>query len=446
MKTNAFQERWSVAEVVRLRSLVVRKEREVAKRRRIQLVRVFIYLKYSADRRERGKNQVLIMDVKLKDNEAVQTVTFKPPLYKQRYQFIKQLVSEHKPKKVADLGCADCRLLWMLKFYNCIEVLVGLDINEDVMKEKMHTLSPLPGDFLQPSERSLTVTLLQGSVAHKDPCMLGFDMITCIELIEHLEEKELEKFPDVVFGFMSPTMIIISTPNSEFNHLLPTVTLFRHPDHKFEWNRAQFQNWALGAAARYDYTVEFTGLGAPPPGKDVGFCTQIGVFVRNYVKDEARDHLGKHQECVYKTVFKAVYPSLKDEKYLQNAVVGEVVQTAEIIAKKLLSHRNVEHGKHSDNSGETELASKSSHCFWRHLDYHSATDVDSNHMQPFINRCTAYVPLAHIFSFPKVNKLCGTFEKLNKLITGKIALSSDGSTVLIDVENENEENENYRYF
>lgn len=45
-----------------------------------------------------------------------------------------------------------------------------------------HTLSPLPADYLQPSERSLTVILLQGSVAHKDPCMLGFDMITCIEL------------------------------------------------------------------------------------------------------------------------------------------------------------------------------------------------------------------------------------------------------------------------
>lgn len=45
-----------------------------------------------------------------------------------------------------------------------------------------YRLSPLPGDYLQPSEKQLTVTLLQGSVAHKDPCMLGFDMVTCIEL------------------------------------------------------------------------------------------------------------------------------------------------------------------------------------------------------------------------------------------------------------------------
>lgn len=39
--------------------------------------------------------------------------------------------------QVADLGCADCTLLWMLKFYNCIEVLAGLDICASVMKEKM---------------------------------------------------------------------------------------------------------------------------------------------------------------------------------------------------------------------------------------------------------------------------------------------------------------------
>lgn len=45
-----------------------------------------------------------------------------------------------------------------------------------------HRLTPLPADYLEPSERSLTVTLHQGSVAHKDPCMLGFDLVTCIEL------------------------------------------------------------------------------------------------------------------------------------------------------------------------------------------------------------------------------------------------------------------------
>ncbi|XP_042320347.1 small RNA 2'-O-methyltransferase isoform X2 [Sceloporus undulatus] len=377
------------------------------------------------------------MDVMLQKEECPK-VTFTPPLYKQRYQFIKQLVSKHKPKKVADLGCADCMLLWMLKFCNCIEVLVGLDISEDVLKEKMHKLSPLPGDYLQPSERSLTIILYQGSVALKDPCMLGFDMITCIELIEHLEANVLEKFQEVVFGFMSPTMIIISTPNSEFNPLLPTVTLFRHPDHKFEWNRSQFQNWAQETAARYNYTVEFTGLGIPPPGKDVGFCTQIGVFVRKCIKHVEATRSEKYQDHVYKIVFKAVYPSLKEEKYLQNAVVNEVVWTAQIIASELLDHRKSEYKKHCGDCVETESRFKPRNSFLKYLEYPSILEPNNKNMEPFINGNTVSIPLAKIFSFPKVKQLCGNFETLSKFITGKIALSSDGSAVLIDTEYENE--------
>uniref|UniRef100_A0A8B9P2M7 Small RNA 2'-O-methyltransferase n=1 Tax=Apteryx owenii TaxID=8824 RepID=A0A8B9P2M7_APTOW len=243
------------------------------------------------------------MDKNVQEKQFTGMIKFTPPLYKQRYQFIKDLVGKYKPKKVADLGCADCTLLWMLKFCSCIEVLAGLDICENVMKEKMHRLSPLPGDYLQPAERSLTITLHHGSVAHKDPCMCGFDLITCIELIEHLEESELEKFPEVVFGFMAPTMVVITTPNSEFNPLLPGVTFFRHPDHKFEWNRAEFQSWALSIARCYDYSVEFTGVGPPPTGMEhVGFCTQIGVFVRKYSQTSESVHFEKPTKAAYKTV------------------------------------------------------------------------------------------------------------------------------------------------
>ncbi|KFV89262.1 Small RNA 2'-O-methyltransferase, partial [Fulmarus glacialis] len=340
--------------------------------------------------------------------------------------------------QVADLGCADCTLLWMLKFCSCIEVLAGLDTCASVMKEKMHRLSPLPGDYLQPAERSLTVTLHHGSVAHKDPCMLGFDLVTCIELIEHLEQSELKKFPEVVFGFMAPSIVVISTPNSEFNPLLRGVTLFRHPDHKFEWNRVQFQSWALETARHYDYSVEFTGVGEPPTGmENVGFCTQIGVFVRKYPQTSEYAQSEKPTEAVYKTVFKAVYPSLKDEKYLQNAVVSEVIFTAQIIKQSLLDCLMSEHEEYNDDP--TERKSKfqpSMNCFSEDL----GKLVVEKSMEPFVDGNVVYIPLTTIFSFPKVNRLCGTFEKLCKLIVGKVALSSDGSAVTFNTGHENEEN------
>ncbi|XP_025899564.1 small RNA 2'-O-methyltransferase [Nothoprocta perdicaria] len=377
------------------------------------------------------------MDKNVQEERFTEMIKFTPPLYKQRYQFIKDLVWKYKPKKVADLGCADCTLLWMLKFCSCIEVLAGLDICENVMKEKMHRLSPLPGDYLQPAERSLTVTLHHGSVAHKDPCMLGFDLITCIELIEHLEEPELEKFPEVVFGFMAPAMVVISTPNSEFNPLLPGVTPFRHPDHKFEWNRAEFQSWALNIARSYDYSVEFTGVGPPPTGmEEVGFCTQIGVFIRKYSQTSETARFEKPTKAAYKTVFKAVYPSLKDEKYLQIAVVSEVVFTAQVIKRNLLDHLHSEHEEYSD--GPVEIKSKSQHsenCVSEELAVEKC-------MEPSVSGNVVYIPLTKIFSFPKVNQLCGTFEKLYKLIADKVTLSSDGSAMVVDIEQEYEEEEN----
>ncbi|XP_065512888.1 small RNA 2'-O-methyltransferase isoform X3 [Caloenas nicobarica] len=333
------------------------------------------------------------MDKNFQEEPFIGIIKFTPPLYKQRYQFIKDLVGKYKPKKVADLGCADCTLLQMLKFCSCIEVLTGLDICASVMKEN---------------------------------------------IIEHLEQSELKKFPEVVFGFMAPRIVVISTPNSEFNALLPGKALFRHPDHKFEWNRAQFQSWALETARRYDYSVEFTGVGHPPTGmENVGFCTQIGVFVRKYPQTSESAQSEKPTEAVYKTVFRAVYPSLKDEKYLKNAVLSEVIFTAQNIKRSLLDRLMAEHEEYNDDPVERKFQFQPSrNCFSEDL----GKPVVEKSMEPFVDGNVVYVPLTTIFSFPKVKRLCGTFEKLCKFIAGKVTLSSDGSAVMFNTELENEEN------
>ncbi|XP_065520598.1 small RNA 2'-O-methyltransferase-like isoform X1 [Lathamus discolor] len=374
------------------------------------------------------------MDKNFKEEKFTGFTKFTPPLYRQRYQFVKDLVGKYEPKKVADLGCADCTLLCMLKFCSCIEVLAGVDICGSVMKEKMHRLSPLPVDYLQPRERSLTVTLHHGSVAHKDPCMLGFDLVTCLELIEHLEESELKKFPEVVFGFMAPSRVVISTPNSEFNPLLPGVKLFRNPDHKFEWTQLQFQSWALETARCYGYSVEFTGVGHPPRGmENVGFCTQIGVFVKRNPQTSVSTQSEKPTEAVYKTVFKAVYPCLKDEKYLQNAVVGEVIFTAQIIKQSLLKRLMSEHGEYNGDPAERKSKFQPSvSCFSEDL---GKLAVEKS-MESSVSGNVVYIPLATIFSFPRVNQLCGTFEKLSKLVAGQVTLSNDGSAVMLNTEHE----------
>lgn len=60
----------------------------------------------------------------------------------------------------------------------------------------------------------------------------------------------------------------------------------RDRDHKFEWSRAEFQEWCLEQAQKYSYKVSFAGVGectdhaqwlakAPEGSTDVGMATQV---------------------------------------------------------------------------------------------------------------------------------------------------------------------------
>jgi hypothetical protein len=73
---------------------------------------------------------------------------------------------------------------------------------------------------------------------------------------------------------------VLTTPNREYNacwETLPTGS-FRHPDHRFEWTRGEFQDWASGLADRFGYAVRFLAVGPEHP--DLGSPTQLGVFTR----------------------------------------------------------------------------------------------------------------------------------------------------------------------
>ena len=46
---------------------------------------------------------------------------------------------------------------------------------------------------------------------------MKFDVITMIELIEHLPLEQVPLLAESVFGFYRPKNVIITTPNSDFN-------------------------------------------------------------------------------------------------------------------------------------------------------------------------------------------------------------------------------------
>jgi len=81
-----------------------------------------------------------------------------------------------------------------------------------------------------------------------------------------------------VFGDAKPGAVIVTTPNSEYNVVYEGLTGMRHPDHRFEWDRARFAQWSDAVAASYGYAVERAGIGAVDAA--FGTPTQMAVFTR----------------------------------------------------------------------------------------------------------------------------------------------------------------------
>lgn len=79
------------------------------------------------------------------------------------------------------------------------------------------------------------------------PALLVCVSVVCViwlyNRIEHLDSPELEAVPPAMLGFLRPRVVVMTTPNAEFNVLFPGFTGFRHHDHRFEWTRLQFQTW-----------------------------------------------------------------------------------------------------------------------------------------------------------------------------------------------------------
>lgn len=88
-----------------------------------------------------------------------------------------------------------------------------------------------------------------------------------------------------MLGTLRPKLVIVSTPNAEFNVYFPQLNygtpeaIFRNDDHRFEWTRQEFQDWCNPAAEQYGYSVAFTGTGMLAKGDpEIGFCTQFAIL------------------------------------------------------------------------------------------------------------------------------------------------------------------------
>lgn len=208
-------------------------------------------------------------------DDAVESEPVKAtPLYNLRAEAVIAALKDVRAHRVADLGCGEGALLSRLFADPSFTELVGTDVSNRSLQnaeERLHIRD------LSDTQRE-RLKLLQSSVTYQDDRIAGLDAVVLMEVIEHVDPERLPSVEAAVFGHAKPGAVIVTTPNAEYNTLYPALAAgrFRHPDHRFEWTRAEFTDWAAGICERNDYSVEFRTVGEVEP--TLGSPTQLALF------------------------------------------------------------------------------------------------------------------------------------------------------------------------
>lgn len=216
-------------------------------------------------------------DVVESESDETDTETDTPlSLHDQRLAAVLDILKEVSAQRVLDLGCGEGRLLKLLLAERTFTHIVGMDVSLRALEIAAKRLRL---DDLPPTQRS-RIELLHGSLIYRDARLAGFDAAAVVEVIEHLDPARLAAFERVIFAFVQPKLIVLTTPNVEYNVRYPELAggELRHRDHRFEWTRAEFRQWAQDVADRFGYAVRFLSVGAEDP--EVGAPTQMAVFTR----------------------------------------------------------------------------------------------------------------------------------------------------------------------
>lgn len=197
-------------------------------------------------------------------------------LHDLRLDRVTEVLKAARVRRVVDLGCGSGKLLKRLVAEPSFDEILGVEVSAVALEQAARRLKL---DRMNPARRK-RVSLVQGALTYRDRRIEGYDAAALSEVIEHLDPDRLSALERVVFEFARPRLVVITTPNREYNAKFEGMApgQLRHSDHRFEWTRAEFAQWAEPVAARYGYDVRFEGLGDEDAA--LGAPSQMAVFER----------------------------------------------------------------------------------------------------------------------------------------------------------------------
>jgi len=210
------------------------------------------------------------------DNAVTDEDDIRKPLAVQRREAILAVLRELSARSVGDLGCGSGVLTRALLAEKQLTKVVAVDVSARALQLAARNMNL----DRMPDRQRERLTIFQSALTYRDDRLAGLDAAVLMEVIEHVDPERLPALERAVFGFAAPAAVLVTTPNAEYNPLFTTMTpgAKRHPDHRFEWTRAQFTQWADSAATTHGYQVRYLPIGPEHP--DVGPPTQFAVFTK----------------------------------------------------------------------------------------------------------------------------------------------------------------------
>jgi small RNA 2'-O-methyltransferase len=191
-------------------------------------------------------------------------------LHEERLDAVAEHLLGGRTDLLLDLGCGSGALIERLLLEPRVRRVVGVD------------KSPVA---LYAARRRLDTpwhtgrwALREGSITDAQKELPDVAAVALVETIEHLNPSHLSRLERAVFA-LHPELVVVTTPNREYNPLYGLARReYRHPHHRFEWDRRRFEAWATGVAVRNGYDVQFEGIG--PAHAWYGTSTQMAIFRR----------------------------------------------------------------------------------------------------------------------------------------------------------------------
>ncbi|GAA4408950.1 hypothetical protein GCM10023089_21050 [Quisquiliibacterium transsilvanicum] len=198
---------------------------------------------------------------------------FDRSLQARRMQAVLDQVCAAGARSVLDAGCGDGDLLVRLAELPDLTRIVGLDPDPDKILAARAALG------LESPWTSTRISLEPVSLFEYARAPERFDVCTMVEVIEHVDPGRLGALERALFGQIRARAVVVTTPNRDYNARLGMPPgSFRHPDHRFEWGRARFGEWARRVAGEHGLQAELSGIGDLDPA--LGAPTQMAVFTR----------------------------------------------------------------------------------------------------------------------------------------------------------------------